>query len=222
MVSGVRPLATRTLGASTAAMHQKVVRRGGASRTLDPMSPPAESASSALERVIARFGPMLRSVGRRRGLSEPDLDELAQEVRVRLWRALAEGEKIHQVKTSYVYRAAMSAALDMIRRRRARAEQTLEHEVGDVAGATAGHLDSDRPDAELEQRELAERIDRAITELAEPRDVVVRLHLSGYDRFEIARLLGWTEPKVRNLIYRGLADLRVLLLQQGIGPRSMV
>ncbi len=186
------------------------------------MSPPADSASSALERIIARFGPMLRSVGLRRGLSEPDLDELAQEVRVRLWRALAEGEKIHQVKTSYVYRAAMSAALDMIRRRRARAEQTLEHGVADLAGATAGHLDSDRPDAELEQRELAERIDRAITELAQPRDVVVRLHLSGYDRFEIARLLGWTEPKVRNLIYRGLADLRELLLQQGIGPRSMV
>lgn len=198
-----------------------MVRRGGPRRTLGPMSP-SDPASSALDRVIARFGPMLRSVGVRRGLSEHDLDELAQDVRVRLWRALADGEKIQRVQTSYVYRAAMSAALDLIRRRRARAEATLEHDIAEQGGLTADRIDRDRPDAELEQRELAERIDRAIAELAEPRDVVVRLHLSGYDRFEIARLLGWTEPKVRNLIYRGLADLRALLLEQGIGPRSMV
>ena len=183
---------------------------------------PTDPTSSALERVIARFGPMLRTVGLRRGLSEADLDELAQEVRVRLWRALSDGEKIQAVHTSYVYRAAMSAALDLIRRRRARAETTFEHQTAEDARVASERFADDRPDADLEQRELADRIDRAIGELAEPRDVVVRLHLSGYDRFEIAGLLGWTEPKVRNLIYRGLADLRALLLQQGIGPRSMV
>src|SRR5690606_4217568 len=77
-----------------------------------------DTMSAALERVMARFGRMLRSVGRQRGLSEADLDELTQEVRVRLWRALAEREKIERVRSSYVYRAALSAALDMVRRRR--------------------------------------------------------------------------------------------------------
>ncbi|MGH7470552.1 MAG: RNA polymerase sigma factor [Longimicrobiales bacterium] len=176
-----------------------------------------ESTSAALEGVIVRFGRMLRAVGLRRGLSEADLDELVQEVRVRLWRALADSEKIRRVQTSYVYSAAMSAALDMLRRRRARPEEAV-----DVALLDDEVAEASTPETDLERGELAARIDRAIRELPEARAVVVRLHLSGYDRLEIARLLGWTEPKVRNLIYRGLADLRVLLRPEVTGPRRVV
>jgi RNA polymerase sigma-70 factor (ECF subfamily) len=179
----------------------------------------ADALSASLERVMVRFARMLRSVGRRRGLTDADLDELEQEVRIRLWRALAERHTIDAVHTSYVYRAAASAALDLIRRRRARPEDPMmaERASGAVPGLAAG----DEPHGLLERRELAARIDRAVADLAEPRDVVVRLHLAGYDRFEVARLLGWTEPKVRNLLYRGLADLRAALLEQGIGPQRV-
>ena len=38
-----------------------------------------------------------------------------------------------------------------------------------------------------------------------------RLYLQGYGSAEIARLTGWTEPRARNLLYRGLADLRGLM-----------
>lgn len=178
------------------------------------------STSAALERVLARFEDMLRALGRSRGLADADLDELTQDVRVRLWRALAGRENIEAVKASYVYRTARSAALDMIRRRRDRREVPIRLEPSDPSGGGAAAVIAarDRPDSDLERRELAGLIDRAIEELREPRDVVVRLHLSGYDRFEIARLTGWTEPKVRNLIYRGLGDLREALSRQGISP----
>ena len=43
--------------------------------------------------------------------------------------------------------------------------------------------------------------------------MVVRLHLAGYHRDEIARLLNWTEAKTRNLLYRGLADLRKQMVE---------
>jgi DNA-directed RNA polymerase specialized sigma24 family protein len=43
------------------------------------------------------------------------------------------------------------------------------------------------------------------------------MHLQGYPREEIAELMGWTEAKTRNLLYRGLADLRDRLTEQGIG-----
>ena len=79
---------------------------------------PSDPLSNALESVLKRFGTLLQTVGRRRGLGVAELDELEQEVRVRLWRALSEHENITHVKTSYVYRAAMSAAVDLIRRRR--------------------------------------------------------------------------------------------------------
>jgi len=61
-------------------------------------------------------------------------------------------------------------------------------------------------------------VHRALALLAEPRRAVVRMHLAGYERSEIAELLGWSEPKTRNLLYRGLADLRRILASWGIGP----
>jgi DNA-directed RNA polymerase specialized sigma24 family protein len=38
----------------------------------------------------------------------------------------------------------------------------------------------------------------------------------GHSREEIADLLGWTEAKTRNLLYRGLADVRARLLAEGV------
>jgi RNA polymerase sigma-70 factor (ECF subfamily) len=167
---------------------------------------------------MSRFRRMLRSVGRRRGLDDGDLDDMEQEVRLRLWRALSTSERIGSAKVSYFYQTAMSATLDLIRRRRARPDDSLDT----VAEADAPDVPTAAgPDSLFEQTELAQRIEAAVDELPEPRDVVVRLHLSGYHRSEIATLLGWTEPKVRNLLYRGLEDLRAALLERGIGPRRV-
>ena len=43
-----------------------------------------------------------------------------------------------------------------------------------------------------------------------------KLHLEGYRRDEIEALLGWSEAKTRNLLYRGLSDLREFLVARGI------
>jgi DNA-directed RNA polymerase specialized sigma24 family protein len=42
------------------------------------------------------------------------------------------------------------------------------------------------------------------------------MHLMGHSRDEIAQLLGWTEAKTRNLLYRGLADVREWLVAEGV------
>ena len=175
---------------------------------MSDQAPPRE-----VESIVARYARMLRSVGRRRGLGDDEIDDLIQEVRIRLWRALT-SDAGRAIQTSYVYRAALSAAIDLIRRRRARPEESLEDQAAAEEPSAAVRL---QPDQAIEQAELGERIQRAVSDLPEPRDAVVRLYLSGYGREEIAGLMGWTEPKVRNLLYRGLADLRAKLLAQGIG-----
>jgi RNA polymerase sigma-70 factor (ECF subfamily) len=43
------------------------------------------------------------------------------------------------------------------------------------------------------------------------------MHPAGYPREEIASLMEWTEAKTRNLLYRGLADVRARLSAEGIG-----
>jgi RNA polymerase sigma factor (sigma-70 family) len=124
------------------------------------------------------------------------------------------------VRASYVYRTALSAAVDMIRRRRARVQVPLDSAEGRFAEVEATAVAPNGPVA-VETEELAARVDAAVAGLAEPRDVVVRLYLSGYSHDEIAELLAWTEGKTRNLLYRGLADLRARLADLGIGPRRV-
>jgi RNA polymerase sigma-70 factor (ECF subfamily) len=46
------------------------------------------------------------------------------------------------------------------------------------------------------------------------------MHLAGYPREEIESLLGWSEARTRNLIYRGLGDLRARLEELGFGPEG--
>jgi RNA polymerase sigma-70 factor (ECF subfamily) len=68
----------------------------------------------------------------------------------------------------------------------------------------------------LAESELAGQIERALQTMQPSRRPVVRMHLMGHTREEIAKLLGWSEAKTRNLLYRGLADLRERLLAEGV------
>ena len=83
---------------------------------MDSASVP-DDLSPALDAVISRFAGMVRGVGWRHRLSEADVDEVMQQVRIRLWRAQRESEQISRAPASYVYRTAVSAALDLMRRR---------------------------------------------------------------------------------------------------------
>lgn len=169
-------------------------------------------ASRALDHVVSRFDAFIRRSARRRGLQGSDVDEVVQELRLRMWKSLGTAELIRRAKASYIYRAAISASIDIIRRRRARKVDAVS--IDDYADMMP---DPHRAaDARLEGQEVAAAVHRAISLLAESRRAVVRMYLAGYDREEIADLLGWTEAKTRNLLYRGLADLRKTLESWGI------
>jgi len=177
-----------------------------ATRRRTALSDGTDRISSALEQLLHRYTAVLWRALRQHRLPETDIDDLSQEVRIRLWRALSTAEQIAQAPASYVYRTATSATVDLIRRQRTRREQSIEqcHEGLAIASTT----DADQA---AEASELADQIDQAVALLSESRRVVVRMYLAGYHRREIAELLGWTEAKTRNLLYRGLADLRARL-----------
>lgn len=182
------------------------------------MSTSQDSVSDAIEQAVAAYGAMIRRVGWQYRLSEADVDELLQDVRIRIWRARSESEQIRDISSSYMYRTAVSAALDLLRRRRSgRSEAVEPEELQRRADAT---MTSTGPADDLAESELAEQIAAAVDTIAPSRRPVVRMHLQGYSRDEIAELLGWTEAKTRNLLYRGLADLRERLTEAGIGWTS--
>jgi len=177
----------------------------------------AETLSPALEAVLDRFRGMVRSVGWRHGLGDQEVDELFQAVRLRLWRARESPEQIEATPASYVYRTALTATLDLIRARRARREDPIDV----VTNARVSGPGTPGADAGTLTGELETIVARAVDDITTSRRPVVRMYLAGYGREEIAGLLGWSEAKTRNLLYRGLADLRERLLAQGIGPGGL-
>jgi RNA polymerase sigma-70 factor (ECF subfamily) len=179
--------------------------------------------SAALEAVVVRYEKLLRYVAARHGVSAGDLREVVQEVRVRLWRARPASETIAALGVSYVYRTAISAALEVVRRHRSTGgteggAETRGAEAADRESATPA---ADGPEQQFERSELARTVAEEVRALADARRVAVQLYLVGYSREEIASTLGWSQAKARNLIYRGLADLRAALTRRGIGPEDL-
>ncbi len=177
-----------------------------------------DEVSSALEAHVTRFAGLLAHARRRYGLAPSDLEELIQEVRLRLWRTQGTRENISAVSASYMYRTAMSAAVDLVRRRR-REDRAAPLE---EASRQAVYPGTDPMGDPAEAAELVRDVERALQALPRARAVAVRLHLAGYPREEIGTLMGWSEPKARNLIYRGLADLRAALSECAPARRERV
>jgi len=200
-------------------------------KPLIPDGPMTEDAARAqtealLERLLGAYGQFLRGTLRRMmprqmGIS---LDDLEQDVRVRLWRAL-ETEREIVSPSSYLYRIAATATLDAVRKARTRRREVPldDREEGGMWAAESGGVGTSRfvasgddPATAAARAQMLERIDRARRSLVPPRDEAVGLHLQGFTTREIGGLLGWTEPKARNLVYRGLAELKTAMGNEGV------
>lgn len=181
---------------------------------VDPASAHGDALSAKLEALIARYAAKVRWVARDCRLDSDDVDDLIQDVRIRLWRVIERGERNAAEKPSYIHRTVMSAAVDLIRRRRGNEEGAAPtvRQAAVESAAPAGQ----RPDRAAESSDVVDRINGAINELSDARRPLVRMYLAGYQIEEMARRLGWTEPKTRNLLYRGLAELRQRLVLLGV------
>jgi RNA polymerase sigma factor (sigma-70 family) len=181
-----------------------------------PEAPEPEHAdlSPALEDVVMRFGDFVRRTAHRHGLTGTEIEDVVQDMRIRLWRSLGTPDKIRQAPATYIYKTAVSAALDFLRRRRSRREESLDS-MPDESPIGASRLDAE---ADSRESDVRRAVTSAVDLLVESRRAVVRMYLAGYDREEIGSLLGWSEPKTRNLLYRGLADVRATLESGGYGP----
>ncbi len=170
-----------------------------------PTHPAADATSAALDALLARYGALLRLAGARRGLPAFEFDDLLREIRLRLRTAEERGANLALLPASDLYRTAATAAVDVLRRQRARQNDNLAQAPTPPA---ARHAD---PAARQALAELGDAVAASLEQLAATRRPVVRLFLAGYSREEIASLLGWTEAKTRNLLARGLGDLRMQL-----------
>ena len=179
----------------------------------------ATATEARLQELLAQYGAFLRRTivrmcPRAMGLS---YDDIEQEARVRLWTALKNETEI-TYPGSYIYRVAVSATLRAIRRVQARREEQLHQRDDDRDGGPGEELQATEasPEEVAARRESVRKVETALGRLAENRRIAVGLHLQGLTVPEIARLLQWSEAKVRNLVHRGMKDLRRELRAEGI------
>lgn len=162
-----------------------------------------------IEKIIERFSLFIKASIQRFNPQESgiDPDDIAQEVKIKLWKAFRSEKKI-KYHSSYIERVVYTTTIDAMRKLR------REREI-----LSGYHLSGEEknPSSDFSrQQELNQIIGQAVDSLKEPRRKIMRLYLLGMDLEESARFFGWTRDKVRNLYYRGLNDLKETLRKKGV------
>lgn len=131
-----------------------------------------------------------------------DAEDVLQTVFLRLARQ-GEGSLAVANPPSYLYRAAINAALDLLRARRERPTVAIEEAQGSPDEAARS------PDQVHEAAELRAWLRRAIAALP-PRaaEVFALRHLEGHENKEIARALGMSRVAVAVTLHRARHRLR--------------
>ena len=195
-------MATKSRGRVDAGESRNLVYTGDTVDSSEPVP------NRALEQLISRYARLVRSaVGRVAGpLTDLVADDVEQKVAVALWRAMP-GEQMPRHPASYLYRAAVRETVRAVRSR---------HETGKIELVDEHRDPSPSPDTLLESKELGMTIRDALSKLAPARRRAVQAHLMGFDVREIMQTEDWSYNRARNLIARGMADLRRELEKRGV------
>ncbi|MEZ5283843.1 MAG: sigma factor [Vicinamibacterales bacterium] len=177
--------------------------------TTTQAAPDWDALSSALARAVRRQCPPWLAA---------DADDIAQQALSKVMRSDKVGEGKPPLAPFYLYRAAHSALVDEIRRRRRRREVALDGVADDDRPAVPEPAHTHTPESAASLRELGAAIRACLGGLSHDRRLAVALHLQGHTVPESARLLGWIVKRTENLVYRGMADLRACLLAKGHTP----
>lgn len=181
-----------------------------------PPDPAADARFARLwQPLAARVDALVRRQCAGTGLHP---DEIVQEVRLRLWKALGArfDEKDHAGLTLYARQAVVSAVVDALRARHRKAESALEDTPAELASSAPG------PERMAAGGVALAAFRQALAQLPERRRQPVLLLLQGFAPDVIGRMLGLSADQARNLAYRGLETVRSVLREQGFGDGTEI
>jgi RNA polymerase sigma-70 factor, ECF subfamily len=155
-------------------------------------------------RILENYAQFLNIHVRKYDLQKYGLDpeDILQDVRIKLWK-LINDEKMIFSPGSYLKKVIASSVVDHLRKAR-REDVLLRHEKQKHI-AEIGHSYSKEA---ARKRMFEETVGRAVSRLIHSRRQVVKLYLLNFSVQDISSYMNWSVDKTRNLLYRGLADLR--------------
>ncbi|WP_313912652.1 RNA polymerase sigma factor [Tahibacter sp.] len=169
-----------------------------------------------LERLLADYGAKLRALVATHGLARHgiDADDVEQEVRIRLWRAI-ERDRSAAFHASYIQRVVASTVIDALRRAQVRATEPLPEESED--GFQPFPDRNLGPEERASGHQHVEKLRSCLNALPERRRLPISLHLQGFALQEIADIVGTSAEAARKLVSRGMDELKDRLREVGAG-----
>lgn len=171
-----------------------------------------------LEELVREYAGAVRAaVARVGGSAGRSLrEDIEQRVFLEIWKQVSREQTIEN-PSSYIYRAAVRETVRVLKEERRKTGGVIDQ--GTSHGSEQGEdvaTEAPNPARIAQGRELGRVIHEVIGTLAPERQHAVRGHLAGWGAQDLMRLKGWSYNRTRNLIQRGMADLRQRLLERGI------
>jgi len=135
-------------------------------------------------------------------------EDVEQRVLVALWKVTS-GEQEIRHPSSYIYRAAVRETVRVLKEERRGGES-----IDGLEQRADGRMRT--PEELAASKQLGATIMESLSTLSRDRQRAVRAHLAGFEVREIMEMFGWSYNRARNLIVRGMADLRKSLREKGI------
>ncbi len=167
-----------------------------------------------LNELLTRFASRVRAqiASNALNIHGIDPDDVEQEVRIRLWKAL-ERDPNAEFPASYIQRVVVTTIVDAVRRAQVRAADPLpDAEDGGVELAGSGP----GPDTAAAETIKVEAVARCIGQLPVRRRRPLQLYLQGFGLQETADVCGLTLDAARKLIYRGLDEVKARMREEGL------
>jgi len=134
-----------------------------------------------------------------------DPDDILQDVNIKIWKLIRD-EKIVSNYASYIKKIVNSSVIDQLRKCR-RDDGLLNNE----KRMRVAEMELAYSKEAIHNNNLEDIVGNAVEMLIDSRRQVIKLYLLNLSIQEIASYLNWSQDKTRNLLYRGLADLKALL-----------
>lgn len=176
------------------------------------------AVDDALEVLLRRHTMRLRAVIERhcRRSASLDPDDIAQEVRIRLWRAL-QRDRNAAFSASYLQRTVLSVVVDAVRRTPPKAESVQDFDSMGHEAWPDGLVERAGPEVDARSRAVSQALHDALAELPQQRRLALAFTLQGFGAKECGELMGISGEAARKLAERGMALVRESLRRRGFG-----
>ena len=172
------------------------------------MADVARGDENAFAKIVEKHQPAVLGTVAKMTNQSPDTEDIAQQVFIRLWKS-AERYQPTAKFTTFLFTITRNLVFNATRKKSGKNESSFDALEENWGQSIEDKNSESRPDKSIEQKELRQEIDRAISSL--PKKQRLAVILRRYEKMpyeEIANTLEISVPAVKSQLFRARTALR--------------